>query len=417
MKESRELEFKSDVTNTFLKTVSAFANFGSGTIMFGVDDNGIQIGVNDPDEVSLDIENRVNDSISPKPDYSINVNRSTNVISLIVSEGRYKPYLYRGKAYRRNGTATVEVDQVELRRLTLKGANLYYEGLSCGLDKLKFSYFEYSLIEILGISGLSDDILRTFGFFNEDKKYNVAAALFADENPYSGIDAARFGSTISEILDREILSGISILKQYDMAVSMFRRYYQYEIIEGIERKKTELVPETAFREALANALVHRTWDVNSHIRIFMFSDRVEILSPGGLPSGINEEEFLNGYISNLRNPVIGNVFFRLGYIEMFGTGIRRIIDAYSGIQVKPSFSITDNSVKVVLPNKNMLSGMTPDGQKVSELFSSGMILSSTEAAEKLGWEKSKVLRILNTRLSFGYIKKIGNGRGTRYAKR
>ena len=100
MKESRTLEFKQDVTNSFLKTVSAFANFGTGTILFGVDDSGKTVGVSDPDKVRLDIENRVNDSIRPKPEYSISVNRKTNVISLVVQEGRYKPYLYKGKAVR-----------------------------------------------------------------------------------------------------------------------------------------------------------------------------------------------------------------------------------------------------------------------------------------------------------------------------
>ena len=56
----------------------------------------------------------------------------------------------------------------------------------------------------------------------------------------------------------------------------------------------------------------------------MYENRIEISSPGGLPSELSEEEYLNGQISILRNPIIGNVFFRLKYIEKFGTGILRI---------------------------------------------------------------------------------------------
>ena len=78
----------------------------------------------------------------------------------------------------------------------------------------------------------------------------------------------------------------SVLKQYDTAVSMIKRYYQYEEISEIERKKIDLIPETAYREAIANALIHRDWSINSHIRISMFPDRIEIKSPGGLPNGI-----------------------------------------------------------------------------------------------------------------------------------
>lgn len=416
MRENRNLEFKQQYTNSFLKTVSAFANFGEGTILFGVDDEGKTVGIKDPDQTCLDIENSINDNITPKPDFSLKINRRTNVISLIISEGKYKPYLYRGKAYRRSDTATIETDQVELRRLTLEGANLYFEELPCGEESLKFDYFESKLISILGITGISEDILRTFGLYDKDGHYNIAAALFSDINSYSGIDTARFGDSISVILDRETNINISILKQYDLAVSMFKRYYQYEKIEGIERKAIDLVPETAFREAVANALVHRTWDVNSNIRIFMFSDRIEIISPGGLPNGITKEEYLNGYISNLRNPIIANVFFRLHLIEMFGTGIRRIMEAYRNTAFNPSFEVTDNSVKIVLPCFSLGHKITDDEQKVIDLLQNGLVLSSGEIAEKLHLSRPKAIRVLNSLLSAGLIKKTGSGRGTRYSK-
>ena len=416
MRENRNLEFKQQITNSFLKTVCAFSNFGKGTILFGVDDEGKTVGISNPDQTCLDIENRINDNIIPKPNFSLKINHRTNVISLIVSEGKYKPYLYKGKAYRRSDTATIEVDQVELRRLTLEGENLYYEELPCKKDGLKFDYFESKLISILGITEITVDILRTFGFYNRDNHYNIAAALFSDVNSYNGIDAARFGNSISEILDRETNTNISILKQYDLAVDMFRRYYQYEKIEGIERKTIEIIPETAFREAVANAFVHRTWDVNANIRIFMFSDRIEIISPGGLPNGITKEEYLHGYISILRNPIIANVFFRLHLIEIFGTGIRRIIEAYADRLINPSFEITENSVKVTLPAINSGINLTADKQKVVALLQGGMILSSSEVAENLHWSRDKAIRELNSLIESGLIKKTGIGRGTRYGK-
>lgn len=416
MKESRILEFKKDTTNSFLKTVSAFANFGTGTILFGVDDNGKTVGIADPDKVRSDIENRINDSIRPKPDYLIGVNPKTNVITLNVLEGKYKPYYYKGKAYRRSDTATLEVDQVELRRLTLEGENLYYEELPYGEDELFFDYFESKLIEKLGIKTLNEDMLKTFGFINDDKTYNNAGALFSDRNKFSGIDIARFGDTTSEILDRETVAGVSILKQYDDAVSSFRRYYQYDIIQGVDRKTVDKIPEEAFREAVANALVHRTWDINSHVRVAMFSDRIEISSPGGLPKGITKEEYLNGSISNLRNPIIGNIFFRLHYIEMFGTGIKRIKDAYTNAPIKPDFIITDNTISVILPCTDRKIEASADGWKVLGVLKEGKILSSREISGELGWSKDKAIRIVNSLISAGYIKKIGNGPGTKYVK-
>ena len=416
MKESRILEFKQDITNTFLKTVSAFANFGTGSILFGVDDNGNHIGISDPESTRLDIENKINDSIHPGPEYSIVVNQKSGVITLKVSEGKQKPYLYRGKAYRRSDTSTVEVDDFELKRLVLEGSNLYFEELPCRRSDLSFQYLETKMIEKLGIQKINEDILRTLGFINEEKEYINAAAIFADTNQFYGIDIARFGNSINEILDRETIKGVSVLEQYDKAVLAFRRYYQYETIEGIERKTVDLLPENAFREAVANSLVHREWDINSHIRIAMFSDRIEVTSPGGLPRGLTKEEYMNGDISNLRNPIIGNMFFRLHYIEMFGTGIRRINDAYKNAPTKPSFKITDHSITVILPCLGKEMVVNTNEQRLLDVLKIGRVLSSVEIAAELGWSKAKTIRVLNALIDAGYIQKDGSGRGTHYLR-
>ena len=326
MKENKFLEFKSEITNTFLKTVSAFANFNDGEIVFGITDHGDVCGVADPVQSCLDIENRINDSISPKPNFTLQIAKD-ETIHLVVSKGPHTPYLYKGKAYRRSDTATIEVDQNELRQLVLEGSHLYFEELDCHRENLRFHILQEKLSQTLRIENLTDDILRTLGFFTAQGKYNNAAAIFADKNDFYGIDIARFGKSINEIMDRETVKGESVLKQYDAAVEMYRRYYQYEEISGIERKRVMLIPEDAFREAIANALVHRDWDIGSNVRVAMFSDKIEITSPGGLPSGLTAAEYLNGEISNLRNPILGNVFFACVTLKCLAQG--------SGASYKP----------------------------------------------------------------------------------
>ena len=417
MRETRTVEYKSEVTNTFLKTVSAFSNFGTGKILFGVSDDGLVLGIDNPDQKCLDIENKINDSILPKPDYSISINRSSNVITLEVYEGRYKPYLYKGKAYRRSDTASIEVDQIELKRLTLEGNNLYFESLANDNKDMTFDELEKSLIEKLGIKEVNDDTLRTLGLYTKNGQLNNAASLLSDKNSFAGIDVARFGNSIDEILDRESFIHISVIAQYEKALTMYRRYYQYEQIKGADRVLIEKVPEKAFREAVANALVHRTWDVNANIRISMFADKIEISSPGGLPSGISEDEYLHGNISTLRNPVLGNIFFRLHYIEMFGTGIKRIVDAYKDCQTKPRFEIKDNSITVTLPVLSATISVTSDEKKLLELLNGEMRYSSSEIAEKLNWSKDKSIRNLNALVEAGYVVKNGTGRGTKYSKK
>lgn len=107
--------------------------------------------------------------------------------------------------------------------------------------------------------------------------YNNAAGLLADKNHFSGIDIVKFGENISIIQKRVTFEHISVLEIYEKALAVFRDYYQYEVIQGADRKMVEKIPEAAFREAIANALIHRVWDINSHIRVSMFDDRIEIL--------------------------------------------------------------------------------------------------------------------------------------------
>ena len=417
MKESKELELKSTITNTFLKTVSAFSNYNSGKIIFGVDDNGKIIGLENIEELCLDLENKINDNISPKPDFRFIKDTKKNIITLIVEEGLNKPYLYKGKAYKRNDTSTVEVDKVELNRLTLLGLNQYYEELKARKQDLEFKVLKKELEEKLLLRNFSKDVLKTLNLYDDKNGYNNAAELLADKNTFSGVDIAKFGKSIDEILDRNLFVNISIILQYQKTLEAFNRYYKYEQILGSERIEKELIPEKAFREVIANALIHRTWDVNSNIRISMYEDKIEVSSPGGLPSGISEKEYLNGQISQLRNPILANIFFRLKYVEMFGTGIRRINESYKKFTVKPNFEIFENSIKITLPITKTELFLTTDEKIIMDILEKGNILSSSEILEKVEFKKDKLNRILKNLIQKNYIDVIGNGRGTKYLKK
>ena len=417
MKESKELELKSTITNTFLKTVSAFSNYNSGKIIFGIDDNGKIIGLENIEELCLDLENKINDNISPKPDFRFIKDTKKNIITLIVEEGFNKPYLYKGKAYKRNDTSTVEVDRIEFNRLTLLGLNQYYEELKARKQNLKFEVLIKELEEKLSLKNFSKDVLKTLNLYDDKNGYNNAAELVADKNTFSGTDIAKFGKNIDEILDRNLFVNISIILQYQKTLEVFNRYYKYEQILGSERIEKELIPEKAFREVIANALIHRTWDVNSNIRISMYEDKIEVSSPGGLPSGISEKEYLNGQISQLRNPILANIFFRLKYIEMFGTGIRRINESYKNFAVKPNFEIFENSIKITLPITKTELFLTTDEKIIMDILEKGNILSSSEILEKVEFKKDKLNRILKNLIQKNYIDVIGNGRGTKYLKK
>ena len=413
MRETRNLEYKETVTNSFLKTVSAFANYGSGEIIFGIADDGAVTGIEDKKSACLDIEIRINDSIDPVPKYTLSINEKASVITLKVQEGLHKPYLYKAKAYRRNDSATIAVDRLEFARLILEGQNSSYEELPASNQNLSFQTLEEKLRASLHIESFSRDTLKTLELYKEGSGFNKAGELLADSNSFCGIDMVRFGENISIIHDRETFEHISVLKQFDLALPVFRRNYTYEQITGSVRKQFFLIPEEAFREALANALVHRTWDVHTPVNIAMFHDRIQITSPGGLPQGISEEEYLRGGLFILRNPIIGNVFYRLHMIEKFGTGIRRIHDLYQNSLTKPEFTISENAICIVLPVLQEKSSFPPDEQRIYNLLKNREMRNS-EIREATGFSKSKTISILNRLVTGGYITVSGSGRGTKY---
>ena len=349
MRETRILEFKETITNTFLKTVSAFSNYDGGEILFGVDDDGNIKGLSDVKQACLDIENKINDSISPQPNYTLEIQNNEQTIKLSVKSGLQKPYLYKSKAYKRNDTATIEVDTLEFSRLVLEGKNIRFEELPCKDQELSFEILQSNLKEKIQIETFNKDTLKTLNLYDDANGFNNAAGLLADKNHFPGIDIVKFGENISIIQKRITFENTSVLGIYEKALSVFRDYYQYEVIQGADRKMVEKIPEAAFREAIANALIHRVWDVDSQIRVSMFDDRTEVVSPGGLPSGITEDEYLSGKLSVLRNRNLANVFYRLGFVEIFGTGITRIKQIYSEASVKPSFEVSENAIQIVLP--------------------------------------------------------------------
>lgn len=254
----------------------------------------------------------------------------------------------------------------------------YYRCISF---ETKNKSLHFNQIRVMGIEQLTKDILKTLELYSDKNGFNNAAALLADNNHFKGIDIIRFGDSIDEIM---------------------------------ERKSVDKIPEKAFREAVANALVHRMWDIPASIKISMYPDKIEISSPGGLPAGLSEDEYLNVQISLLRNPIIGNVFFRLKYIEKFGTGIMRINYAYKNILVKPEYRIFSNSIRIILPVIKSDYKLNEAEKRLINILTDSGSMTRNEVEKAAEMEKSKTIRILNGLIDKNIIQKKGMGRATKY---
>ena len=271
--------------------------------------------------------------------------------------------------------------------------------------------------ESVQIETFNRDTLKTLNLYDNVNGYNNAGGLLADRNHFPGIDMVKFGESISIIQKRVTFENISILEVYEKAIAVFRDYYEYEVIQEADRKKVEKIPEAAFREAIANSLIHRVWDVESQIRVLMFDDRIEVVSPGGLPSGITVNEYLAGKLSALRNRNLANVFYRLGFVEIFGTGIIRIKQLYEESLAKPEFEVSENAIKVVLPIFENNFNLSEDEKAIYKVLSKTMLKSISEIAPYVPFGKSKTTQLLKSMGQKGVVVVEGKGRSTKYIKK
>lgn len=425
-RESRTLEYKSSYFGrdgskaTFLKTVSAYANYGTGRIVFGVDDSSCVQGVPDVDRERLAIDHSIKGKIEPVPDYRLSVEEweGREVIVLTVFEGDEKPYTYDGRAYGRTDSSSDPVDGRELRRLAGTKADLSFCERASPEQNLQFSILNRYLVEALGREASADVLNHALGLKDTGGLYTNTARVLADVNSFPGTLVVAYAHDETSIRKRSDLAGVSLLEQMEACVALFRDNYVEERVEGSVRRPVELVPERAFREALANALAHRAWDIDSPVVISLYPGRLRVTSPGGLPEGLCREAYLAGDMPLHRNRSLAYILYRLGLIEGVGSGVARIRRAYAdvGAATDPTFGVTDTSLSVWLPvvEQQASAPCVPD---VLQSMIPGVATTRAEVGGRTGLATSTVAKRLKELCEAGLVERLGSGRSTRYVRK
>lgn len=419
-KEDKNTELKESYSVNIMKTISAFSNNDGGRIIIGVKDNGEIIGINNPVQSKLNLENSINDLVSPMPNYGLDIIKVEDKDLLVINvyKGKEVPYFYKSMSYTRKDTSTTPLDRTELKRLILKGKKLSYDQVSSSEDNLSFKYLENEFKNRVGINLLTKNNLASLGLITEEK-YNVAAELLSDKGvSNSYVDIAKFKLSNDVFEDRVYINNKSLLEQHEIALRVFSTYYKpHEVVRGIRREIVEPIPLEAFRETLNNAIIHRDYLHQGGIQIAMYDNRIVITSPGGLPDGVTEEMYLSGQLSKPRNPIVSFVFFRLGLIEQFGTGIARIIDAYDNKNSKPSFLISEHYISVVLPVIDYDYSVFNDKDAIVTYLKANPNSTRLDIEKYLRIEKYSASRRLNELVEEGLIIKHGSGPSTNYSAR
>lgn len=416
--ESKTIELKQTLTSNIYKSISAFSNLDGGSIFLGINDNGEAVGIVDLKKIKLNIENTINDVFTPRPiiDFINQEISGKSVLELKVTKGNNPPYFYNNISYMRTDTSTVPMDSKTLTRYMLSSENIGFDELDVNKNNLSFDYLESALKETLGLEILNESSLITLGLM-KNGRLNNAAILLSDDNDISNsyVDIAKFNISNDVFVDRVILEKQSCLKHYYDLLDLFNKYYPIlSIVSVPKRIEREQIPYGAFKEAILNAIIHRDYLVNRGIQISMYDYMIEINSPGGLPEGISKEVYLSGGTSIPRNKAIASVFFRLGIIDQFGTGIKRIINKYNHTDEQPSFAIDDNQIKIILPVVGYEYHKLNEEEGIITYLKAHPNASRSNMESKLQIERATLLRRLSELIEKDLVKKTGNGPNVTY---
>ena len=320
--------------------ICAFANSAGGVLFIGVSDDNVVHGVDINNEKRSAIQDSLNEINPHLPTgfYPVDVNGKT-VWVIEVNTGEQKPYILSGAIYVRQGPNTQKLTSVEQMRDFFQQSNrIYFDEAPCtafnvdeDIDNDFFEEFRYEARLSKTVS--REQIINNLRLVLPDGNMKNGGVLFFGKAPDSFIDTAVIrcvafeGTNKTQIIDDKIFSG-PLLQQYHLAMQWLKGKLnvRYKIEGSGPRKEIWEIPETAFKEAIINALAHRDYyDKGAQITIELFSNRVEISNPGGLTSAIKPDEF--GTKSHSRNPLVFGLFERVDMVEKIGSGISRINDA------------------------------------------------------------------------------------------
>lgn len=353
--EDSQYQFKRTLTNAdaFAAELAAFANANGGYIIIGVEDDGTISGLSREDIARLNqlLSNAASQNIRPPLHPTTqNMTLPQGMIMVVnVTAGLNKPYMdkqgriwVKTGADKRHVTAREEIQRMfQETGLVYAEENLIPDSSLQDLHRTRLAvYFENRYQQTLEESGLALAQITKSLHISNGERLNLAGLLLFGKNPQQFrpafmvkavyIDGTDIAS--QHYRDSEDIEGC-LLDQYERSLAFItRNLHRLQAGQGINSLGKLEIPEITLQEVLVNALIHRDYFISAPIRILMFIDRVEIISPGHLPNHLTIEQIRFG-LSNMRNPIIASHATRQMPYRGLGSGIPRALENYAAIQL------------------------------------------------------------------------------------
>ena len=345
--ETELIEFKKstgELKEGVISLASMLNKNGKGTLYFGVKNDGEILGQQIGDRTLREISQGIANAIKPQviPTIIMELCDDKNVIRVTV-EGDEKPYSAYGKYYMRSADEDREISPQQLRNLMLSVAdsivNIEANNQELSFEQLKMLYVGNNL------TLRENTFKQNLNLLTRDGTYNLMAAILADINSYSIKVAVFRGTDKTDLIKRNEYGYKCILVSVKQVLDYMEALNDTIVdVGGSLRKESKLFDFPCFREAWLNACLHNRWSRQTPPAVYMFEDRIEVISVGGLPEGLTLEEFYEGK-SKPVNLELQQIMVQLDYIEQTGHGVPLIVSKYG----KEVFDITENFITVTIP--------------------------------------------------------------------
>ena len=418
--ETETQEFKaslSELDKGILALTAMLNKGGKGKVYFGVADNGEILGVRGTfgKETIKKVSTRIAETVRPAivPKIHIEVH-DTETIIVVEAVGFNKPYSAAGEYRIRVGSENRKIDPVLLGELFFSNPTTLAENVEALNQDLSFTQLKGLYLN----HGLTIDdatFAKNMGLLTKQGNYNYLAEILADNNNCS-IKVVRFqGKDKLEMLSRNeygykcLLLAMKQAFDYVAALNEVR----VNLHNGLERKEMPLFNLDCLDEAWTNACLHNRWTSNVPPVIYIFADRIEIVSTGGLPVDFSTEEFFAG-VSRPRNLALQKIMGQLGMVEQTGHGVPQIV----GIYGREAFELAENHITVTLPfafeptiHQVNDVGLPPSHAATLKLLKMHPLYTLDELAKELRMSKARVSQIVAELKAAGKLERIGGRKG------
>ena len=455
MSESQNIEYKESWRDEYLKWVCGFANAQGGTIYIGIDDTGNVVGVQNVKKLLEDIPNKIQSGLGIVADVNKLTKDEKDYLEIKVKPSTF-PISYHGEFHYRSDATKQQLTGIALSEFIMQKTGFRWEDVAVDhikvedLDDESFKIFRREALRSkrmneaeLNIS--NEELLSKLKLLSNGKLKRSAVLLF-----YSDPSAVQVGSYVKvgkfgehgTVEYHDDLEG-SLISTADKIVDLiYLKYLKAKITyEHDRRVETYPFARNAIREAIYNAIAHNCYMYGTPIQIRIEEEQIIISNRCILPEGWTVETLMQPHDSIPYNPDIANVFYRAGYIETWGQGIKKICDECMALGADlPRYEIVGTGIRVYFPAlKSALieKPKTPNRQDVGKdvglevglaemiiaLISEKSDVTMAEMAERLGVttrtierqmkklrESERVLRVGGKRYGHWEVKDAGDGK-------